>query len=671
MMSALRTIARRGRSMLRRIRNAVLTPPALPGPVEVMTQEPLQPRVVSLSELMRPGDEKIVVFFAPEAGIVPHYMAHCVVAKTLEDRGHRTLIVRCLDVYPRCVVMDGEVLPLDLTVEQRQAVCTRCRGHASEMTGAYGLSVVELRELVDDQVRRKVDLLTADLPEDLSSFEVEGIRLGMICGAEAAVTFKSTDFTGATPEVRRLLIWYIKGALLSYFAMQRLMLTGKVGRIVHFNEYGILLAAALAARKGNIPTTFMSMASIRGVDRRRIVLLSDPLAIISYRNRLKEWSRWRDLRLPAAVINDIADDCLFRISGNSIMVYSPTRTGSTDSVFSRLGLSSTRKLLVAFTSSLDEVGANNLYLDAMNHEGFSDRQPFRDQIEWLAALIQRVEASDNLQLVVRVHPREGANRRENVVSGHLGKLQARFSGSYKHVRMVWPGDDVSSYDLMELADVGLSAWSSTALEMARFGTPAVIAFDRHTPLPVGDVVQWAETPDGYFQLIEDAIRQPPSLDLIRLAYRWTHLHILGCVVDLGDVIPDANCGVLPPFKPPAAGVALESVLVGGKSALEINRERLEDGQGPDADSAERDALLSQLRRAVWLMCTGSDRSGDYTLCYREAPVQTVPDGYDAVLSHDGDVIEFRTRNLQIRRRSRMAERLAALAASDVDQPALL
>jgi len=79
-----------------------------------------QPRTVGLGELMTPGGDKFVVFFAPEAGVVPHYIAHCVVAKTLEERGHRTLIVRCFDVYPRCVVMDGEVLPHDLSAEQRK-----------------------------------------------------------------------------------------------------------------------------------------------------------------------------------------------------------------------------------------------------------------------------------------------------------------------------------------------------------------------------------------------------------------------------------------------------------------------------------------------------------------------------------------------------------------------
>src|ERR1700726_2384015 len=98
------------------------------------------------------------------------------------------------------------------------------------------------------------------------------------------------------------------------------------------------------------------------------------------------------------------------------MVYSPARSGATDSVFRRLGLSAERKLLVAFTSSLDEIAANAQYLSALRFESFSDVQPFADQIEWLRALIDKVEKSPDLQLVVRVHPREGANRRESTIS---------------------------------------------------------------------------------------------------------------------------------------------------------------------------------------------------------------------------------------------------------------
>jgi hypothetical protein len=627
---------------------------------------PPLPNMIGLSELAASGGDPYVVFFAPEAGVVPYYIAHCVVAKTLEERGYRTLVVKCFDVYPRCVVMDGSSLPFDMTTEQRTNICLMCDRHSNEMAGAYGLNVVDLRELADAEVQRKVDALMADLPEDLSTFEVEGMRIGQICGAEAAVTFKTTDFTGATPEVRRLLVQYLKGSLLSYFAMQRLIASRKVARVVHFNEYAIVLSAALAARKAGIPTTFMTMASIRGVDRRRLVFIDDPLAILGHRSRLKDWSHWRNLCLTPEMMADVGDDCLFRVSGNSVMVYSPVRTGSTDAVFDQLALSPDRRLIVAFTSSLDEVAANNQYLSALDCEPFSEVQPFRDQIEWIQALIDRVETSADLQLVVRVHPREGANRREKVVSNHLGRLQSQFLKSFKNVRFVWPGDDVSSYDLMELADVGLSSWSSTALEMTRFGVPTAIAFDKHTPFPVGDVMRWAEKPEGYFRLVDELLRTPASLDRIRFAFRWTWLRTLGSSFDFGDVIPDPDCAVLPPFTSPAAGPDIEDVLIRGGAAVDTNYRRLAAAQHTGSARTEEDELLRQLRRAIWLMCTGEDRAGDYRLCYRESPVRSVPRGYDAVVASDGGFVELRTPERLVRRRSRMVQRLAKLAASRVD-----
>ena len=146
-----------------------------------------------------------------------------------------------------------------------------------------------------------------------------------------------------------------------------------------------------------------------------------------------------------------------------MLIYSPVRTGSTNDLFKQLKLDPQRRVLVAFTSSLDEIEANNRYLNAMHMDPFPEKQPFRDQIEWLEAFFF-VEASPDLQLVIRTHPREGINRRDAVVAPHLAALKERFSRPFKHVQIIWAEEKVSSYDLMELADVGLSAWSFAALE---------------------------------------------------------------------------------------------------------------------------------------------------------------------------------------------------------------
>jgi hypothetical protein len=491
----MRLVTRLPRAILRRARRGagtvvrVFRPAVVPGP-------PPAPTRVTLEQLAAFGKEKAVVFFAPEAGIVPHYIGHCLVAKTLKERGHRVLVIRCFDVYPRCVVMDAAPLAMEPTETERLAVCASCRQSADSMAGAYGLDVLDLRDLIDDETRDTVDRAMKDLPEDLSSFEFEGARLGQFCGAMAAVTFKTTDFTGADPAVRSLLLKYLKGSLLSYLAMQRLTRMIGITRVIYFNQYAMLMAAALAARQAGVPTSNLSHATIRAVDRRRLLFMTQALSIATFRQLLSEWPNWRALALPPQVVREVCDDLIYRMSGNSVLIYSPVRTGAADDLFARLELDPARRVLVAFTSSLDEIEANNRYLSAMRMDPFPEEQPFRDQIEWLEALVATVEASTDLQLVIRTHPREGVNRRDAVVATHLEKLKEKFSGPFKHVRVIWAEEKISSYDLMELADVGLSAWSFTALEMVRLGVPTVVAFDLHTPYPIGDVVLWANSPEG-------------------------------------------------------------------------------------------------------------------------------------------------------------------------------
>ena len=657
-----RAILRRGRGLARRSAGAVVR---LFRPSATPTGSP-EPHRVTLADLAALGDQKVVVLFAPEGGIVQHHMAHDIVAKTLKERGHRVLIIRCFDVFPRCIVMDASALALEPSDQDRLAVCASCRQSANSMTGAYGLDVLDLQDLIDDETRRTVDHLMTDLPEDLSTFEIEGARLGQFCGAMAAVQFKVTDFTGADPAVRSLLLKYLRGSLLSYLAMQRLTRMISVTRVLHYNQYAILIAAALAARHAGIPTTNMSHATIRAIDRRRLLFMTQALSIATFRQLLSEWPFWRDVALPARIVSEVADDLIYRMSSNSVFIYSPVRTGSVDDLFARLNLDPHRRVLVAFTSSLDEIEANNRYLDAMRMAPFPEKQPFKDQIEWLEALVAKVEASSDLQLVIRTHPREGVNRRDAIVASHLETLKERFSRPFKHVRVVWAEEKISSYDLMELADVGLSAWSFTALEMARLGVPTVVAFDLHTPYPIGDVVHWADNPEGYFACLERALRLETSIDPIRFAYRWTHLRLLGCSVDVSDVVPTSDASTLPPYRTPKAAAMIEEIVVGGRTALDLNRERLLSARSADPVGDELEALKRQLRRCVWFLCTGEDRTDDFRLFYGGPSAGRDPAGYDAILIDDGQMLEWRTGGHSVRRRSRMVQRLAALAAQNAD-----
>ena len=87
-------------------------------------------------------------------------------------------------------------------------------------------------------------------------------------------------------------------------------------------------------------------------------------------------------------------------------------------------------------------------------------------------------------------------------------------------------------------------------------------------------------------------------------------------------------------------------------------------QGRDAEDAEHAALLAQLRRCIWYLCVGEDRGRDYRLFFASRGARRIPDGYDAALTSSGNVVEFRSEEHVVTRRSPMVRRLALLAAQN-------
>ena len=129
-----------------------------------------------------------------------------------------------------------------------------------------------------------------------------------------------------------------------------------------------------------------------------------------------------------------------------------------------------------------------------------NRQVFTSGMaEWLRITVQHFNSQKDAQLVVRVHPGEmlGAGHPSaDIVRSTLPELPS-------HVKLVGPESEINTYDLSELADLGLVYTSTVGLEMAMAGTPVIVAGDTHyrnrgfTSDPL--------TVDEYLELIDQAL----------------------------------------------------------------------------------------------------------------------------------------------------------------------
>ncbi|HET6280469.1 MAG TPA: hypothetical protein VFH73_05870 [Polyangia bacterium] len=616
----------------------------------------------------------LILFYTPEAQVVPHFAAQCILARSLKDQGYNVKFAFCPGIFARCPVMDMFLLPADVPPEQKKKICQGCGQHSQGILGMYGLDSVSLGDHLTAQAVVEVMELSQRFPPDLRDFSYDGIEFGKITLHDLVLAAKVTNYDAVSAENRVRWEQYASAAVLSYMVATQLYRTLNVGALVTYQDYGILLGARLAAERHGIPAYTTHAAWHRSVDRRNMVIVPE-IEFRSVYQAGQRWPEWRDLALGRDDVIEVADDLLTKFGAVAGHVYSPPKTYDAQDLRAKLNLSADKKLVVAYTSSLDEFAAGSVVKNVFGIPFGDKQQPFRDQIDWLQNLITHFEGRDDAQLVIRVHPREGANKRESAVSEHLQQLRAHFSGSYRNCVVVWPQEKVSSYDLGELASLVLTSWSSMGLEMARLGVPVLSAFKGYFVWPHETFHEWAPTATDYFRKLGELLREPPGFEGLKLAFRWYHQFALGRAVDLGDVYPSADFEGAPPFKTPKAAAAIKEIIVDGRNVIDLNLERRRRAQFEHAAALEELVLKQQLRRIVHFLFTGADPPGDFTLQFvqRTGSVAAAlaelgrsergPGVHVFVSTPEGSAYSFDGQT--IRRVSPMAARLAQAAAAQV------
>jgi hypothetical protein len=104
------------------------------------------------------------------------------------------------------------------------------------------------------------------------------------------------------------------------------------------------------------------------------------------------------------------------------------------------------------------------------------RQVFsKSMAEWITRTVQYFAGRPEIQFVIRVHPGEvlthGLSMME-VVKSVLPTLP-------EHIRLIGPKDKLNTYDLVEVADLGLVYTTTVGLEMAMCGLPVIVTGRTH------------------------------------------------------------------------------------------------------------------------------------------------------------------------------------------------
>jgi hypothetical protein len=149
------------------------------------------------------------------------------------------------------------------------------------------------------------------------------------------------------------------------------------------------------------------------------------------------------------------------------------------------------------------------------------RQVFSDSMtEWLERTVRFFGGRSDVQLVVRIHPGELITKGPSVadvVKGILPEIPA-------NVHLIPADARINTYDIVEIADLGLVYTTTVGLEMAMSGAPVIAVGNTH--YRARGFTLDANTWEAYFELLEKALGNPvhykPTQEQVDLAWNYAY-----------------------------------------------------------------------------------------------------------------------------------------------------
>lgn len=201
-----------------------------------------------------------------------------------------------------------------------------------------------------------------------------------------------------------------------------------------------------------------------GEQRERIWLAQNDEVMLQHTDDL--WMAFKDQPLSQAESDQIQE------------LYASRQQASLWENFSRRwqGLPSQGGEQVRQALSLDERPVAVLAANVIGDSLTLGRQVFsRDMTEWLQRTLRNFAQRPEVQLVVRVHPGERYTKGPSVAD----VVRQTLTELPENIRLVAAGDAINTYDLLEIADLGLVYTTTVGMEMAMSGVPAIVSGQTH------------------------------------------------------------------------------------------------------------------------------------------------------------------------------------------------
>jgi hypothetical protein len=470
-----------------------------------------------------------VLFFSPHSAIWIHAFPEALVAEALAQHGNEIVYVGCGGLLKsHCIPMAAHAIPFGAPPSTKERLCRTCGKYKDILRKRFDLRGMDLADIVNDEDLRVADGLSSSVArENCLDLVLDGVAVGRISTYELLLQNKKIEMSFDEDEWRQYRA-SLRNAVLILRVMRRIIELTRPDRIVLYNAlYSPNRIVCRLAELAGIPQYFLH-AGDNLSNRLQRLIIARGHAFEYYGYLREKWIEVQNQPIPLEAMRSGTDHFLEVARGRSMWAYSAASGKDTD-LRQRFDIQPGRKIICAVMSSSDERFSGEL----IGVVEANIPSIFATQVDWIKSLVRYVEGRADLALIIRVHPREFPNKREGVLSEHARVLQEVLADLPANVKVNWPTDEVSLYDLANIADIFANAWSTAGKEMAWLGLPVVLYSNDLTLYPPSLNYVGTTEPE-YFRRIEQALNDGWDPERIRKTYRWCALEYKNAAVDISE-----------------------------------------------------------------------------------------------------------------------------------------
>lgn len=466
--------------------------------------------------------KKNVLILAPEAGLKSHYLPLLQIGNSLQNNGFECFVTQCKAIFTRCPLHGAYGIPPYSSQNQRKSTCIQCINKSFYLPSFFNIQSIQLGSSPEKQ--DKINKLIKKYKKKLTKIKYDKIPFGKICEHDFRVYFKKISYSDNEINKNKIqkksLINLISSSIRNYLEIKDILKKIKFEKVIYYNDYSLFIPIRLLFEKRKNQAFTITHAYNRGIDRGKIII-SKKLSFFETLSPQRSSKAWITNPLPPGATTEIFEDILWRLTGKSFFTYSPPKTlnNNTHEYYHK-------KIITAFSSSPDETSClrvlSSLYPGSNNIKFLFGTSFENCQKNWIEFL--KMFASKNKELLIqfRVHPREHKNKRDTIISEHFKIIKKALKNKPKNLKVIWPGEPKSSYDLVENSSLILTAWSSLGYEMARLGVPLITCTDGYASSNAKSNFVSCGTVKQYEESILKEINYNKPFQYMRIAFRWWH-----------------------------------------------------------------------------------------------------------------------------------------------------